>query len=118
MTSAPACALQPPSPTTISGRSAPASSSRTRSRSAAPGARPAGDEADAGTARELPVGLRHVRRAALVAAHDEPDVGVVEGVEDREVALPRHAEGELGAVEDELVDEQLRAGAAHRVTGC
>ncbi len=77
-------------------------------------ARPAGDEADAGPAGELAVRLGHVRRRRLVAARDQPDVRVVKRVEDREVALPRHAERVLDAVQLQLVDEDLSAGAGHR----
>ena len=36
----------------------------------------------------------------------------MERVENGEVALPGDAEGEVGPVDDELVDEQLPAGAA------
>ena len=50
----------------------------------------------------------------LVARGDEPQRAVVQGVEDGEVALAGHAEGQLGAVQHELVDEDLAAGAAHR----
>ena len=39
---------------------------------------------------------------------------VVERVEHGEVALARDAEREVDAVDDELVDEELSAGAAHR----
>ena len=42
----------------------------------------------------------------------EPDVGVVERVEHGQVALPGHAERVLDAVQLELVDEDLAAGAA------
>ncbi len=80
-------------------------------------ARPARDEADPRAARELPVRLGHVRRRRLVAARDEPDRRVVERVEDREIALPRHTERELDPVELELVDERLPA-RSHRSTGC
>ena len=66
-----------------------------------------------GPARELPVGVGHVRGAALVAAGDEADGAVEERVEHGEVALARDAEREVGAVERELVDEDPAAGAAH-----
>ena len=75
------------------------------------GARPARDEADAGAAGELAVGLRHHRRAALLAADRDGDRGVVQRVEHGEVALARHAEEMVDAVHDELVDEDLSAGA-------
>ena len=74
----------------------------------APG--PARHEADAGAAGELAVGLRHHRRAALLAADGDVDRGVVQRVEHGEVALARHAEEVIDAVDDELVDEDLAAG--------
>ena len=67
-------------------------------------------EADPGTPGELPVRLRRVRRTLLVAARHEADGRVVERVENRQVALARQAEGEVGAVQLELVDEDLPAG--------
>ena len=70
----------------------------------------AGDEADPGPARQLPVRLRRVRRALLVAARDEADRRVVQRVEHGQVALAREAEREVGAVQLELVDEDLAAG--------
>ena len=70
---------------------------------------PARDEADARPAGELAVGVRHVRGAGLVAARDQADRRVVEAVEHREEALARDAEDRVGAVDDELVDEQLAA---------
>ena len=47
----------------------------------------------------------------------KPDVRVVERVEHGQVALARHAERVLDAVQLELVDEDLAAGAAH-ARGC
>ena len=49
------------------------------------------------------------RRAALLAADDEADriARVVQRVEHGQVALARHAEGELDAVDPELVDQDL-----------
>ena len=76
-------------------------------------ARPTGDEADPGRAGQLPVRLRHVRRARFVPARDEPHRRVAERVEDVDVALARDAEREPRTVERELVDEELPAGAAH-----
>ena len=75
----------------------------------------AGDEADARSPRQLPVRLRHVRGARLVPARDEADRAVAERVEDVDVALARDAERELGAVDGELVDQELAAGAAARL---
>ncbi len=79
-------------------------------------ARPARDEADAGSARELPVRLGRIRRALLMSAGDEPDRRVVERVEHGEIALAREAERELGTVQLELVDEDPAAGP-HRSRG-
>ena len=73
--------------------------------------RPAGDEADAGLARQLAVRLGHVRGGGLVPAGDEPDRRVVERVEHREIALAGNAERELDAVQRQLVDQHLTAGA-------
>ena len=69
-------------------------------------ARPARDHADAGLAGELAVRVRHVRRADLVPADDEPDRCVVQGVEDGQVAFAGHAECRVDAVHDELIDQQ------------
>jgi hypothetical protein len=72
-------------------------------------ARATGDEADARPASELPVGLGRVRGPLLVAARDEPDRRVVQGVEHRQVALPGQAERQVDAVQLELVDEDPAA---------
>ena len=71
------------------------------------------DEADARAAGQLAVGLRHVGGAAFLAADDEPHglARVVQRVEHGEIALARHAESEIDAVDLERVDEQLAAGA-------
>jgi hypothetical protein len=66
-------------------------------------------EAEAGSPRELAVRLCRVRRALLVATRDQPDRRVVERVEDGQVALAREAESQVGAVQLELVDEDLPA---------
>ena len=78
------------------------------------GAGTARHEADAGLAGQLAVGLGHVGRAAFLAADDVAD-GValrVERVERREIALAGHAEDGVGAVDAQLVDQNLRAAAA------
>ena len=75
---------------------------------------PARDHANARAAGQLAVRLGHVRRAGLVAADDKPDRRVVEAVEQPDVALAGNAERDLRAVDDQLVGEQLAAGAAHR----
>ncbi len=78
-------------------------------------ARAAGHEADPGAAGQLPVRLGHVGRACLVPARDEADRAVAQRVEDVDVALARHAECEIRAVDGELVDEQLPAGTTMRL---
>ena len=76
-------------------------------------ARAARDDGDARPAGELAVGVGHVRGAGLVTARDQADRRLVEAVEHGEEALARNAEHGVGAVDDELVDEQLAAVAAH-----
>ncbi len=82
-------------------------------------ARPARHEADAGRARELAVRFGHVRGAALVTTRDQLDAlaRAVQGVEHRQVAFAGHAEREVRAVNDELIDENLPAGALHKKKG-
>ena len=75
------------------------------------GARAAGDEDDARPAGDLADGLRHHRRAALLAADGELDRPVVERVERREIAFARHAEHVLHAVDEQLIDQDFAAGA-------
>ena len=77
------------------------------------GAGAARHHAKAGLPRELAIGVRHHRRAAFLAAGDEADrVGVVERVEHGEVALAGNAEHGIGAVDLELIDENLRPAAS------
>ncbi|MGY3075625.1 hypothetical protein ACVWZZ_001996 [Bradyrhizobium sp. LM6.10] len=75
------------------------------------GAGAAGDEADSGAARELAVGLRHHRGAALGAADHDVDRAVMQRIERREVALARHAGDALDALRDQLIDQDLAPGA-------
>ncbi len=81
------------------------------------GARTTRDEEHARLAGELAVGLRHVGGAALLPADDEPELlaHVVEAVEHRQVALARHAEGELRTVADERVGEDAAAVAHFQI---
>jgi hypothetical protein len=76
-------------------------------------ARAARREADAGTIGELAVRFGHVGRARLVAAGDEPQAiaHLVEPVEDRQEAFPGHGEGEVHAMDDQLVGEDVPADA-------
>ena len=72
----------------------------------------AGDHGDAGPAGELAMCRGHHRRPALLAADDEADLGgVVEGVEDLEIALAGHAEDGLDALDAQLVHQDPPAGS-------
>ena len=82
------------------------------------GAGAARDHADPGPAGELAVGVGHVRGSDLVAAGDEPQRGVVERVEHGQVALAGNAEGQLGPVDDELIDEEPAARPHVRARRC
>ncbi len=55
--------------------------------------------------------LRHVGRAALLPAHDEVDLvaDIVEGIEDRDVALTGDAEDPVGGLQPQTVDQDLRS---------
>ena len=75
------------------------------------GARSARDEADAGPAGEPCVGVGHHRGAALLAADEHVDRGVVQRVENREIALAGHAGRAVDALDEELIDEDLAAAA-------
>ena len=77
------------------------------------GAGTARDEGDAGLSGQFSVSLRHVGGAALLAADDVAD-GValgVQRVEGGQVALAWHPEDRVGAVDAQLVDQDLRATA-------
>ena len=77
------------------------------------GARPTGDHDHAGPPGELAVGFRHVGGATLVPTGDGRDraARIVQCVERREVALARHAEDGVDAVNCEGVDQDAAAGA-------
>src|SRR5579862_9979009 len=76
----------------------------------------------------LPTASHHAG-TALLPAHGDGKVAVVESVEHRKVALARHTERVLYAVNAQLVDQNLRGGphvilgahevspSAHRCTG-
>ena len=71
-----------------------------QSRTGVCGAGPSGDEGDAGLAGQLAFGLGHHRRAALVPGDHELQVAAVDqGVEHRQVTLPRHAVSPPGTVD-------------------
>ena len=76
-----------------------------------PGA--AGDEGNTGASGELAPGLRHHGHAALLAAGDEADLGMVdETVEDGEETLARDLEDAADAETGKLLHQQP-AGMAH-----
>src|SRR6185312_15996688 len=79
------------------------------------GAGPARHHAQARPPSELAEGVGHHRRATFLAAGHETDrIGVVERIEHGEVALARHGEYRVGAVDLELIDQDLRTGPAAR----
>jgi len=75
------------------------------------GTRTARHKADTGLAGQLALGLSHHGRTALLAADGDGDVGIVERIEHGQVAFAGHAEQLLHAVEEELIDQDLAAGA-------
>ena len=75
------------------------------------GAGTAGDEADAGLAGHLAVGLGHECRAPFLAVDHEADVRVVQRIEHVQVAFAGDAEGGVDAVDVERIDQELAAGA-------
>ena len=77
------------------------------------GAGAARHHADAGLAGQLAVGFGHVGGAGLVAGVDELEAvaHVEQRIQHFQIALARYAEGHVGAVDQELVDQDLAAGA-------
>jgi len=75
------------------------------------GARSAGDEADAGRSGRLADRLGHHGGAAFLPAHRDRKRAIVEGVERRQIALAGHAKHMRHAVDDELIDQDLRRGS-------
>ncbi len=75
-------------------------------------ARTAGDEADSRAARYLAVRLRHVRRAAFLAAHDRTQgiAHVVERVERFQIAFTGNQESMICTVPHECVDQHGSTG--------
>ena len=72
----------------------------------------ASDEGDARAAGHLAVRVGHIGDAALLTADHGIDLGnVVQGVESGEEALARNGENAVAALDLELVDEDLAAGA-------
>jgi hypothetical protein len=75
------------------------------------------DQTDARPAGQLPVGLGHVGRRRLVAGRIEPDRRVADRVEHADVALARDAVRRVHAVDEQLVDQDARGGAAQKAIG-
>src|SRR5215831_11289868 len=68
------------------------------------------DEADAGLAGDLAPRLGHHGGAALLPADDGPDaVGIVQAIERGKEALARHGKGRGGALDLQLINEDLAA---------
>ena len=81
------------------------------------GARRAGDEADPRPAGQLAVRVGHVRGACLVARRVETDVRLADRVQHGDVALARDAVRGVDAVDEQLVDEDLRGAAGQNAIG-
>jgi hypothetical protein len=52
-----------------------------------------------------------------MAADRHLDAGVVQGIEGREIALPRNAEDVIHPMDEKLIDKDLAAGAGGRCHG-
>src|SRR5262249_29256063 len=74
---------------------------------------PARDEADAGPPGRLAASFRHDGGPALLPANGDGDIAGVEGIERRDVALPRQPKHVARPVDDELGDQNFggRPGA-------
>ncbi len=80
------------------------------------GAGAARHQQHAGLAGQLAVGFRHERRAALLAAGDQADLGrVIKRVEHFEIALAGDAERHLDAVRPQCRDDQLTAALQGKI---
>ncbi len=75
------------------------------------GTRAARHKTDARLAGQFALRLGHHGRAAFLAAHGDVDAGVVQRVKHGEETFTRHTEQLLHAVGDELVNQNLAAGA-------
>src|SRR5215468_1413885 len=82
------------------------------------GAGAARHEADARPAGQLAVGFGHECGPALLPRADQPHATVtarlVQRVEHRDIALARHAEDRVDAVNEQLIDQNLGAGTRYR----
>ena len=75
--------------------------------------RPARDKGETWRSSQFAVGFGHIGSAALLPAYDEAQlvVDVVQGVENRQKTLARHAERETRVLREKTCDEQLATGA-------
>ena len=66
-----------------------------------------------GSAGQLAIGLGHVGGAGLVARVDQLEAvaHVEQRIQHFQIALARHAEGHVGAVDQQLIDQDFSAGA-------
>jgi hypothetical protein len=72
----------------------------------------AGDEGNSGLAAHLAVGVGHITDPAFLAADDDVDFRrVVKRVEDGEEAFAGNSENAVAALDLELLDKDLAAGA-------
>jgi len=80
--------------------------------------RSARNEDDARSTGKLSIRLPHVSRAPFLPADDEPKAiaRLVKRIEHRQIALARHAEGEVDALSYKIVDENTAAGT-HESSG-
>ena len=79
------------------------------------GAGTAADERHARPPRHLGIADRHEAGAALVTTDDGLDgIAVVQSVEDRQIALARHAEDAVDAVSGQAVDDEVGGATGHR----
>ena len=75
--------------------------------------RSARHQRDPGPAGQLAVRLGHVRRAAFMPAHDQPQLvaRIVQGVEHRQIAFAGNAKSQIDALGKKVRDQDLAAGA-------
>ena len=72
---------------------------------------PTRHKADTGLAGELALRFGHHGCATLLAAHRHADVGIMQRIEHSQVAFARHAKKLFHAMGDELLHQNLAAGA-------
>jgi hypothetical protein len=75
------------------------------------GTRPPRHHADAGPAGQLAGGFRHHGGTPFLAAHGHAHRHIMQRIQHREIAFARHAEDVGHAMHEQLIDDQLAAGA-------